>query len=223
MKTFSIAIDGPAGAGKSTVSEEVAKALGANILNTGAMYRAIGIYMLRCGVDVKDAAAVAARVDEADVTIGYKADGTQITYLNGEDVSEIINSPEGSSASSAVSAVPAVRERMVALQRKIAEGVNLVMDGRDIGTTVLPNATVKIFLTASAKERANRRMKQYADKGEKADYKEILDAINARDYQDTHREVSPLTCAEDAVVIDSSDMSEEQVIDRIIEIARAKI
>lgn len=223
MKTFSIAIDGPAGAGKSSVAKAVAAALGAHTIDTGAMYRAMGLYMLRRGVDVRDAAAVTARADEPVITIGHDGDGRQITYLDGEDVSGVIRSPECSAASSAVSAVPAVRARMVALQRDIARGISLVMDGRDIGTTVLPDATVKIFLTATPEERARRRVGEYEKKGESADYEEILREIIARDYQDSHREVSPLAQAEDAVLLDTSDMNIDQVIESILRIAKEKI
>ena len=223
MKTFSIAIDGPAGAGKSSVAKAVANKLGAHTINTGAMYRAIALYMLRCGVDVSDEEAVTAKLDEPVITISHDNDGEQITYLNGEDVSSIIRSPECSAASSTVSALPAVRQRMVALQRKIAEGINLVMDGRDIGTTVLPDATVKIFLTASPEVRAKRRVGEYAEKGEVVDFEDTLMDIIERDYQDSHREVSPLTKAKDAILLDSSDMNIAQVVNRILEIARARI
>ncbi len=209
-KTFSIAIDGPAGAGKSTIAKALAKELGAMYLDTGAMYRAFGLYMLRRGA-ASDAAAVAAAVDGVDITVEY-VDGTQHIYLGGEDVSAAIREPEVSLAASAVSAVPQVRERMVALQRRIAEGHNVVMDGRDIGTAVLPNATLKIFLTASAEVRAKRRCLELEEKGMAEPYEKVLQEMIERDYQDTHRAASPLRAAEDARPVDSSDLTLEQTV-----------
>ena len=185
---FSIAIDGPAGAGKSTVAKALAKALDAMYLDTGAMYRAFGLAMLRAGVDLDDAEAVKAGLDAADIGVEY-LDGAQHIFLGGEDVSEAIRQPEVSAAASAISAVPEVREHMVALQRRIAEGHCVVMDGRDIGTVVLPNATLKIYLTASAEVRAARR--------------------------DMHREASPLRAAEDARTVDTSDMTRDEVIEAL--------
>ena len=209
-KTFSIAIDGPAGAGKSTIAKALAKELGAMYLDTGAMYRAFGLYMLRRGA-ASDAAAVAAAVDGVDITVEY-VDGTQHIYLGGEDVSAAIREPEVSLAASAVSAVPQVRERMVALQRRIAEGQNVVMDGRDIGTKVLPNATLKIYLTASAEERARRRCRELAEKGMPEPYEQVLQDMIRRDYQDTHRAASPLQPAEDSVHVDTSQLSIEESV-----------
>ena len=209
-KTFSIAIDGPAGAGTSTIAKALAKELGAMYLDTGAMYRAFGLYMLRRGA-ASDAAAVAAAVDGVDITVEY-VDGTQHIYLGGEDVSAAIREPEVSLAASAVSAVPQVRERMVALQRRIAEGHNVVMDGRDIGTAVLPNATLKIFLTASAEVRAKRRCLELEEKGMAEPYEKVLQEMIERDYQDTHRAASPLRAAEDARPVDSSDLTLEQTV-----------
>jgi len=222
MKNITIAIDGPAGAGKSSVAKEVAAAMKANYLDTGAMYRAFGLYMLRCAVDINDMDMVAARAGEPDVRVSYE-DGKQITCLGEEDVSKEIREEMCSKASSAVSKVPAVRQRLVELQRGIAEGTDLVMDGRDIGTHVLPNATVKIFLTASAEVRAKRRYDELVKKGQEADYDKVLADIIARDYQDTHRDASPLRKADDAVEVDTSDMTIEEVISTITEIARAAI
>jgi len=222
MKNITIAIDGPAGAGKSSVAKEVAAAMKANYLDTGAMYRAFGLYMLRCAVDINDMDMVAARAGEPDVRVSYE-DGKQITCLGEEDVSKEIREEMCSKASSAVSKVPAVRQRLVELQRGIAEGTDLVMDGRDIGTQVLPNATVKIFLTASAEVRAKRRYDELVKKGQEADYDKVLADIIARDYQDTHRDASPLRKADDAVEVDTSDMTIEEVISTITEIARAAI
>lgn len=222
MENFTIAIDGPAGAGKSSVAKAVARQLGGNYLDTGAMYRAVGLYMLRAAVDINDMEAVAARCGEPEVNVRY-ADGRQITCLGEEDVSREIREEQCAKASSAVSKVAAVRERMVALQREIARGVNLVMDGRDIGTKVLPDATVKIFLTASPEVRAQRRYEENLANGLESDYQQVLSDIIARDYQDTHRAESPLICAGDAVEVDSSSLTLEQVIARIIGIAREKI
>ncbi len=222
MENFTIAIDGPAGAGKSSVAKAVARELGGNYLDTGAMYRAVGLYMLRAAVDINDMEMVAARCGEPEVNVRYE-DGRQITCLGEEDVSREIREEQCARASSAVSKVAAVRERMVALQREIARGANLVMDGRDIGTRVLPDATVKIFLTASPEVRARRRYEENLARGLEADYRQVLSDIIARDYQDTHRAASPLTRAEDAVEVDSSGLTLDQVIAKITGIAREKI
>ena len=207
---FSIAIDGPAGAGKSTMAKALAKALGAMYLDTGAMYRAFGLFMLRKGA-VNDADAVARCVEDVDIAVRF-VDGAQRLYLTGEDVTDAFREPEVSMAASTVSAVPQVRERMVALQRKIAEGQNVVMDGRDIGTKVLPNATLKIYLTASAEERARRRCKELEEKGKPEPYEQVLRDMVQRDYQDTHRAASPLRPAEDAVHVDTSDLTVEESV-----------
>ena len=163
MALFSIAIDGPSGAGKSTIAKSVAEQLGGMYLDTGAMYRAVGLYMKRSGISLEDAAAIAAHVDETPLSVRH-IDGVQHVFLGDEDVSEAIRQPDISLAASAVATVPAVRARLVALQREIGRTISIVMDGRDIGTYVLPNATVKIFLTASAETRARRRVKQLAEK-----------------------------------------------------------
>ena len=222
MKHFNIAIDGPAGAGKSSVAKEVATALGGNYLDTGAMYRAMGLYMLRNGIDVNDMDMVAAHCHEPQVNVRYE-NGQQVTMLGDEDVSLKIREEKCAMASSAVSRVPQVRERLVALQQQIARGTNLVMDGRDIGTKVLPDADVKIFLTASAEVRAQRRVGELIKHGEQPDYEKILADIKQRDYQDTHRAASPLMKADDAIEVDTSDMGLEEVIAHICEIARKAI
>ncbi len=209
-KPFSIAIDGPAGAGKSTMAKALAKELNAMYLDTGAMYRAFGLYMLRKGA-VNNPSVVARCVDDVDITVRF-VDGAQRLYLSGEDVTQAIREPEVSMAASTVSAVPQVRERMVALQRKIAEGQNVVMDGRDIGTKVLPNATLKIYLTASAEERARRRCRELEEKGMPEPYEKVLQDMIRRDYQDTHRAASPLQPAEDSVHVDSSHLSIEETV-----------
>ena len=209
-KPFSIAIDGPAGAGKSTMAKALAKELGAMYLDTGAMYRAFGLYMLRKNA-VNDKAAVARDVEDVDIDVRF-VDGAQRLYLSGEDVTSAIREPEVSMAASTVSAVPEVRQRMVALQRKIAEGQNVVMDGRDIGTKVLPGATLKIYLTASAEERARRRCAELAEKGMPEPYEQVLQDMIRRDYQDTHRAASPLQPAEDSVHVDSSKLTIEETV-----------
>ena len=218
MNTFSIAIDGPAGAGKSTVAKAVAKALDAMYLDTGAMYRAFGLAMLRAGVDIHDAEAVKARVSAVDIDVDY-VNGGQRIYLAGEDITDAIRTPEVSEAASAISAVAEVRARMVALQQQIAAGHNVIMDGRDIGTVVLPNATLKVYLTASAQERARRRCRELEEKGMPQPFEQVLSDIEARDYRDTHREASPLTVAEDAVTLDTSDMDLEQSVQALMDLA----
>lgn len=209
-KVFSIAIDGPAGAGKSTVAKQLAKSLDAMYLDTGAMYRTIGLYMLRKGY-IADLKEIAAHVNDMDVTVRYE-NGVQKMYLDGEDVSEAIRTPDASMAASKTSSVPEVRVRLVELQRKIAEGQNVVMDGRDIGTHVLPNATLKIFLTASAEVRAERRLAELEAKGETDSYDKVLSDIIARDYADSHREASPLRPAEDSKWVDTSDLTQIEVV-----------
>ena len=214
QKTFSIAIDGPAGAGKSTIAKALARSLDAMYLDTGAMYRAIGLAMLRAGVPTTNTAAVADAVDDVDIEVRYEG-GAQHIYLAGEDVSEAIREPEVSIAASKVSAVQHVRERMVELQRKIAEGQNVVMDGRDIGTHVLPNATLKIYLTASAEVRARRRCLELEEKSMPEPYEKVLAEMIERDYLDTHREASPLRPAADSRPVDSSDLTLEETVETI--------
>ena len=205
----SIAIDGPSGAGKSTLAKRLAKELGYIYVDTGAMYRSIGLYALRCGVDPKNADAVQALLPGIELGIQLQ-DGTQHVYLNGEDVSTDIRAEAVGMAASAVSAHPAVRAFLLDTQRNLAKGQNILMDGRDIGTVVLPDATVKIFLTASPEARAERRRKELEEKGQPADFATVLADIQQRDYQDTHRAVAPLKQAQDAVLVDSSDIDFEQ-------------
>ena len=205
----SIAIDGPSGAGKSTLAKRLAKELGYIYVDTGAMYRSIGLYALRRGVDPKNADAVQALLPGIELGIQLQ-DGTQHVYLNGEDVSTDIRAEAVGMAASAVSAHPAVRAFLLDTQRNLAKGQNILMDGRDIGTVVLPDATVKIFLTASPEARAERRRKELEEKGQPADFATVLADIQQRDYQDTHRAVAPLKQAEDAVLVDSSDIDFEQ-------------
>ena len=218
MSTFSIAIDGPAGAGKSTIAKALAKALDAMYLDTGAMYRAFGLAMLRKGVDINDAAAVAAHAGSSDITVDY-VNGGQRIYIGGDDVTDAIRLPEVSTAASAISAVPEVREEMVALQRRIAAGHNVIMDGRDIGTVVLPNATLKVYLTASAEVRADRRCRELQEKGTPQPYEQVLQEIKDRDWRDMHRAASPLKVADDAVTVDTSDLNLEQSVAALLRLA----
>ena len=205
----SIAIDGPSGAGKSTLAKRLAKELGYIYVDTGAMYRSIGLYALRQGVDPKNADVVQALLPDIQLDIRLQ-DGSQHVYLNGEDVSTDIRAEAVGMAASAVSAHPAVRAFLLDTQRNLAKGQNILMDGRDIGTVVLPDATVKIFLTASPEARAERRRKELQEKGQPADFATVLADIQQRDYQDTHRAVAPLKQAQDAVLVDSSDIDFEQ-------------
>lgn len=212
--SFNIAIDGPAGAGKSTIAKMVAKKLDFIYVDTGAMYRAIALYMLRIGVG-KDEAAVAKNVADANVKIAY-VNGEQQVILNGENVSGLIRTEEVGNMASFVAKISAVRECLLELQRSLAAQEDVIMDGRDIGTHILPNADVKVYLTASATERAKRRYKELVDKGITCNLDEIEHDIIARDEQDMNREIAPLKQAEDAVLVDSSFMSIEDVVDAIV-------
>ena len=206
---ISVAIDGPSGAGKSSLAKRLAKELGYLYVDTGAMYRAIGLYAKRAGADTKNAAAVEALLPEVRVELKY-VDGAQRVLLCGEDVSEAIRAEEIGMAASDVSAHPAVRSFLLDTQRNMALTHDLLMDGRDIGTVILPNATVKIFLTASPEARAKRRMLELQQKGQPADCETVLEDIRQRDWQDTHRATAPLKQAEDAVLVDTSELDFEE-------------
>ena len=206
---ISVAIDGPSGAGKSSLAKRLAADLGYVYVDTGAMYRTIGLYAVRQGADLHDAAAVAALLPQIRLDIRL-VDGSQHVYLNGEDVSEAIRAEEIGMAASAVSTHPPVRAFLLETQRGLAANQNVLMDGRDIGTVVLPNATVKIFLTASPEARAQRRCKELQEKGQAAEYETVLADIRQRDDQDTHRAVAPLKQAEDAILVDTSDIDFDQ-------------
>ena len=206
---ISVAIDGPSGAGKSSLAKRLAADLGYVYVDTGAMYRAIGLYATRQGADLHSAEAVAALLPAITLDIRLE-NGTQHVYLNGEDVSEAIRAEAIGMAASAVSALPPVRAFLLDTQRSLAANQNVLMDGRDIGTVVLPDATVKIFLTASAEARAQRRRKELEEKGQPADYETVLADIRQRDYQDTHREIAPLKQAEDAILVDTSNIDFDQ-------------
>ena len=202
----SIAIDGPSGAGKSSLARRCAERFGFLYVDTGAIYRTVGLAAYRLGIDRRDAQAVAAMLPTLDIQMAYNAEGEQRMYLNGEDVSAAIRLPEISICASDVSALPAVRAYLMEMQRKMAREHNVIMDGRDIGTVVLPDAELKIFLTASAEARAERRMKELAAKGVQADYDEVLRDIQYRDEQDSHRAAAPLKAAEDAVLVDTTSL-----------------
>lgn len=215
MKNYNIAIDGPAGAGKSTIAKSVAKKLGFIYVDTGAMYRAIGLYMLQSGINPEEEDKISEACKQVEVTIEY-INGEQQVILNGENITGLIRTEEAGKMASAVARFGAVRQKMVELQMKLAASTNVIMDGRDIGTVVLPGADLKIYLTASTKERALRRWKELKDKGIASDITDIEEDIRKRDFQDMNREISPLKQAEDAVLLDSSDLTIEEVIDKII-------
>lgn len=217
--SFNIAIDGPAGAGKSTIARRVAKEKGFIYVDTGAMYRAMALYLIKKKVDGADDSAIGVCCKNADITIQYK-DGEQIVLLNGEDVNGLIRTEEVGNMASVSSANPEVRKKLVELQQKLAETTDVVMDGRDIGTCVLPNANVKVYLTASSKERANRRYKELIAKGENCNLDIIEKDIIERDHRDMTREISPLRQAEDAILIDSSNMTIDEVVDAILDLCQ---
>ena len=209
---ISVAIDGPSGAGKSSLAKRLAKDLGYVYVDTGAMYRSIGLYAVRAGVDPKDEATVTALLPQIKLAIRL-VDGAQHIYLNGEDVSTAIRTEEVGMAASAVGANPEVRAFLLGMQRDMAKTQDVLMDGRDIGTVVLPDATVKIFLTASPEARATRRWKEYQQKGVEVSYEEVLADVRQRDYQDTHRAAAPLRQADDAQLLDTSEMNFEQSLE----------
>ena len=218
---FNVAIDGPAGAGKSTIAKQLAKKMKFVYVDTGAMYRALAYYFLTQKIDPKDEASINAAVEHADVTIAY-IEGEQQVLLNEENVNAYLRTEEVGNTASITSVYPAVRSKLVALQQKLAETTDVIMDGRDIGTCVLPDAQVKIYLTASVETRAKRRYMELMEKGEPADLEKIAADIKERDHRDMHREMSPLRQAEDAVLVDSSDMSIVEVVSAIRAIAEEK-
>lgn len=219
---IAIAIDGPAGAGKSTIAKTLAKELGFVYVDTGALYRTIGLHAMEEGTDPKDGAGVIATLASADISLAYEG-GTQHVYLNGRDVSEAIRTPEASMAASAVSAVPEVRAFLFDLQRDMAKKQNIIMDGRDIGTVVLPNADLKIFLTATPEERAKRRYKELTEKGMQVEYDSILKEIIQRDHNDSTRAVAPLKQAEDAVLVDTSALDLEESVAALNAIVKERL
>ena len=212
---MNVAIDGPAGAGKSTIAKAIAKQLGYVYVDTGAMYRAMALYFLRSNISKDDEAKISSVVDEISVSIKYE-DGAQHVILNGEDVTGLIRNEEVGNMASATSVYGPVRTKLVALQQELAKTTDVIMDGRDIGTVVLPNADVKVFLTASVECRAKRRYDELVAKGQDADFDQIAKDIEERDYRDSHREISPLKQAEDAILVDSSNMTIDEVVNTII-------
>lgn len=218
---YNIAIDGPAGAGKSTIARRVAKELAFVYVDTGAMYRAMALYLIRSGAGKEDGKEFGRLCQGADISIEYR-EGEQTVILNGENVTPFLRTEEVGNMASVSSADPKVREKLLDLQRKLAVSMSVVMDGRDIGTTILPDADVKIYLTASSQKRAERRYKELTEKGIACCLDEIRRDIEERDRRDMNREISPLRQAEDAVLVDSSDMTIEEVTERILQICREK-
>ena len=221
-KRISIAIDGPGGAGKSTIARRLAKELGYYYVDTGAIYRTVAYFLDLLGVSPKDVDGVERYIDELTVEIEYDEDGLQHMIMNGMDVSEDIRTPEISLKASDVSAHAVVRDMLLDMQRDVAKKHNVIMDGRDIGTVVLPRAQVKIFLTASAEVRAQRRFQELQAKGKKDTYQQVLKELEKRDYQDTHREIAPLKKAKDSIVVDTSGLDIDGVVAAIRQIVREK-
>ena len=217
-----IAIDGPAGAGKSTVAREVARRLGINYLDTGAMYRAMAVAVLRRGIEISDHAKVKEALAGIKITVRYTQQEQRV-LANGEDLTDFLRTPEATKGSSDIAVIPAVRLELVAIQREVARQYDIVMDGRDIGTVVLPGADVKIFLTASAEERARRRFLELEKRGTPKDYDELLREIEERDYNDSHRAAAPLRQPEDGVTLDTTGLDFRQSLERLLEIIRGRM
>ncbi|MBP1532687.1 MAG: (d)CMP kinase [Ruminococcus sp.] len=217
-----IALDGPSGAGKSTIAKAVAAKMKYVYVDTGAMFRAIACYMVESGADLDNTQEIIAKLSEITVKLEYR-DGAQHVILNGEDVSDKIRTPEISMAASKTSAIPEVRTFLLGQQQTMAKENDIIMDGRDIGTVVLPNADVKIFLTADAEERAKRRFKELQEKGDPSTYEEVLEDIKQRDYNDTHRETAPLKKADDAVEVNTTKLDLQQSIDEICRVINEKL
>lgn len=223
MKTVSVAIDGPAGAGKSTIARRLASELGYQYVDTGAIYRTVAYFMDLWGVSPKDVDGVNRYIDELTVGIEYDENGVQHMIMNGMDVTADIRTQDISQKASLVAAHACVREMLLDMQRDIAKQYNVIMDGRDIGTVVLPKATVKIFLTASAEVRAKRRCDELVAKGQNAQYNTVLKEIQQRDYQDTHREIAPLKMARDSIKVDTSSMNIDEVVEELKKIISQKV
>lgn len=223
MSCRAIAIDGPSGAGKSTLAKAVAKELGFLYVDTGAIYRTVGLAALERGLSPADEPAVLALLPSLVITTGYGEDGLQHMYLQGKDVTEAIRQHAVSDAASQVSAIPGVREYLLAMQRRFAEEHDVIMDGRDIGTVVLPGADVKVFLTADPRARARRRYEELLQRGQKADFDTVLADVEARDYRDTHRAAAPLCQAEDALLLDTTDLSFPESLTRLLTLIKEKL
>ncbi len=222
MSAINIAIDGPSGAGKSSISKKLAEILSFIYIDTGALYRAIGIYAIRKGANTTSEEEITSLLKEINVTLKH-IDGFQRIILNGEDVSSEIRTPSASMAASNVSAFSSVREFLLNIQKDIAKESNVIMDGRDIGTVILPNANIKIFLTATPEERARRRCEELQIKGHKVDYNTLLKEINERDYNDSNREIAPLKPAKDAIIVDNTEIDFENSVDTLLKIIRGKL
>ena len=222
MKTFSIAIDGPAGAGKSTIAKKLAQLLQCIYVDTGAMYRSVGYYCIQNGISLEDEEAVSAALSQMDIVLKHTSEGQSIV-LNGEDVSQKIRSAEVAASASKVATYGAVRHSMVERQQEMAKSTSIIMDGRDIGTVVLPFATLKIFLTASVEERAMRRFKEYQEKGLSCDLEVLKQEISLRDKQDSEREISPLKKADDAVEVDTTYMQIDEIVTHIESLLKERI
>ncbi|MBQ9459068.1 MAG: (d)CMP kinase [Oscillospiraceae bacterium] len=220
---YSVAVDGPSGAGKSTLAKEAARELQITYVDTGAIYRVIGLAAQRRGIGTDNAAEIIPVLPELDIGMRYADDGTQRMYLNGEDVSEAIRLPEISMQASAVSALAEVRAFLLEMQRSLARRQSVIMDGRDIGTVVLPDADVKIFLTADAEVRARRRFRELEQRGTPRPYDEVLEELKQRDWNDTHRDVAPLRCADDAITVDTSGLSFEESRNLLIRTIRERV
>lgn len=220
---YAIAIDGPSGAGKSTIARAAAKRFGFIYVDTGAIYRTVGLAAYRGGIDRRDASAVEALLPQLEIAMRYTDAGEQHMYLNGEDVTALIREPEISICASDVAALPSVRAFLMELQRRMARENSVIMDGRDIGTVVLPDAEVKIFLTASAEARARRRLLELEQKGMKQSFDEVLRDIKYRDEQDSHRAAAPLKKAEDAIAVDTSELNFDESLELVVKIIRQKL
>lgn len=222
MEKVNIAIDGPAGAGKSTIAKAIAKKLGFVYVDTGALYRTAGVFALENSIEISDNESLKQLLKYTKIDIKYE-NGEQRVYCGGEDYSLKIRTPQASMAASDISKIPFVREYLLSLQRDIASENNCIMDGRDIGTVVLPNAQIKIFLTADVEERARRRYKELLEKGSSTSFEEVLEDMKKRDYQDSHRAIAPLKPAQDSVVVDTSKFSLEQSIEKMLETIKQRL
>ena len=219
---YNVAIDGPAGAGKSTIAKLVAKEKGYIYVDTGAMYRGLAVHFLKKGLSGDDKKAVIDACDDAKVTIGYE-NGIQQIYLNGENITEQLRTEKVGNMASKTSVIPEVRAKLLELQRSLAREKDVIMDGRDIGTVVLPHAQVKIFLTASPEERARRRYEELLEKGMEADYEQVLAELKQRDYDDSHRAVAPLVPADDSILVDSTGLTREEALQRLLKTVQEKL